>query len=61
MLGRLDEAATEIKAAMEVLVKEQPTRMTAEIWLTVAAVLDGIGDQEGSAFAYQRAMECGGL
>ena len=61
MLGRLDEAATEIKSALEVLVTEPPNRMIARIWLTAAAVLEGIGDQEGSTLAYMRAMECGGL
>lgn len=61
LLGRTDEAATEIKSALEFLVTEPPNRMTARIWLTAAAVLEGIGDQEASTLAYMRAMECGGL
>jgi tetratricopeptide (TPR) repeat protein len=61
ILGQIDEASAEINSAMEVLMEEPSTRMTAEIWLTAAAVLEGAGDQERSTLAYMRAMECGGL
>jgi tetratricopeptide (TPR) repeat protein len=61
MLGRVDEAAGAIDVATKVLTKEPATRTTAEIWLMAAAVLQNVGDQEGSRLAYQRAMECGGV
>ena len=61
LLGAENDAAAEVKAAIELLEDEPRSRMTAESWLMAAAVLEGLGDQEGSAMAYGRAMACGGL
>ena len=61
MLGHEVDAAADVKAAMELLAEEPLSRMTAESWLMVAAVLEGLGDLEGSVTAYGRAMACGGL
>ncbi|MEV5413264.1 helix-turn-helix transcriptional regulator [Thermopolyspora sp. NPDC052614] len=61
MLGRVNDADATLKTTVEVLAHEPATRTTAETWLMVAAVLQGIGDPEGSQLAYQRAMECGGV
>ncbi|MEV5413265.1 helix-turn-helix domain-containing protein [Thermopolyspora sp. NPDC052614] len=61
LLGRRREAAAQVNAAIEVMELGPIQRTTAESWLTAAAVLEGAGDQENSAIAYMRAMECGGL
>lgn len=61
LLGHETDAAAQVKAAMELLEEEPRSRMTAESWLMAAAVLEGLGDQEGSTLAYGRAMTCGGL
>jgi len=61
LLGQPSKAIEEVNAAMELLEQEPTSRMTAESWMNAAAVLEGAGDQEGSTFAYQRAMECSGL
>lgn len=60
-LGRAEDAAAEVHAAIDLLDDVPASRMSAESWFTAAAVLEGAGDQEGSALAYRRAMECGGL
>jgi len=61
MLDRKDDASAAVQAAMEVLVNEPQTKSTAETWFKAAAVLQGMGDHEGSKLAYQRAMECSGV
>ena len=61
LLGRENDAAADVKAAIALLEEEPISRMTAESWLMAAAVLEGLGDQEGSAIAYGHAMTCGGL
>jgi tetratricopeptide (TPR) repeat protein len=60
-LGRPQDAAPEVKAAMELLETLPATRFHTENWLMAAAVLEELDDQEGSRRAYQRAMESGGV
>jgi tetratricopeptide (TPR) repeat protein len=60
-LGRTADAIREANLAIELLEDVPPSRLTAETWLTTATVLENAGDQEGSTFAYHRAMECSGL
>lgn len=61
MLDRKNDAASAIRSATAVLINEPQTKGTAETWLTVAAVLQSMGDHEESRMAYQRAMECSGV
>lgn len=60
-LNQRDEAIAAVESAMSVLADQPPTKKTAETWLKAAAVLQELGDYEGSRVAYQRAMECGGV
>lgn len=61
LLGRREEAIAQVNAAIKVLEQGPIHRTMAESWLTAAAILEDAGDQENSALAYMRAMECGGL
>jgi tetratricopeptide (TPR) repeat protein len=60
-LARSQEAAVEVKAAIELLDTLPPTRQNSECWFEAANLMEKLGDDEGSRAAYQRAMEGGGV
>ncbi|GAA3822149.1 hypothetical protein GCM10022226_48170 [Sphaerisporangium flaviroseum] len=61
LLGREDEAVTELASAQELLEHSPAPRKAAEGWLAVATVLERIDDGSASVEAYQRALACAGL
>ncbi len=61
LLDRRAEASIEVHEAMKWLETQPASRFNTESWITAAVTLEQLGDQEASAIAYQRAMECGGL
>jgi len=61
MLGRESEAAAEIAMAAEWLTQAPPSRMTTQGWMTTAAALERLDDQEASATAYHHALAGAGL
>ena len=61
MLDRQGEASEALNAVGEFLQCVPASRNVAADWLSVATVLEGLGDEEGSVTAYQRALTCVGL
>jgi len=61
MLNQREEATAAVRSAADVLVNEPRTKSTAETWLEAAALLQELGDYEGSRTAFQHAMECSGV
>jgi len=60
-LSRPQDAAIEVKAAIELLGTLPATRLNSESWFEAASMLEKLGDHEESRAAYQRAMEGGGV
>ncbi|MFG1755738.1 helix-turn-helix domain-containing protein [Streptosporangium sandarakinum] len=56
-LGKTKDAAGEVASARAFLVHEPPTRRTVRGWLTLAQVLEQLGDADGSIDAYKRVMD----
>jgi tetratricopeptide (TPR) repeat protein len=61
MLGREAEAAAEIALAAEWLDQAPRSRRTTQGWMTTAAALERLDDEEASATAYHRALAGAGL
>ncbi|MEV5409304.1 helix-turn-helix transcriptional regulator [Thermopolyspora sp. NPDC052614] len=60
-LGRDDAAASELSAAAEWLGQAPVSRSITQGWVTAAAALENLDDEEASAEAYQRALAGVGL
>ncbi|MFC7650529.1 hypothetical protein ACFQX6_66925 [Streptosporangium lutulentum] len=60
-LGRGQDALREVAAATERLHEASASRLTAQRWLTIAHILEQVGEVARSVGAYQRALASAGV